>query len=154
MRIAIIMVLVKTAIFFCNGVTTFRVSFTSLAILPNSVFSPVATTIPFAEPRVMKVPLKAIQRWSPGDRFGFGIGSTFFSTGIDSPVRAASSALASLIKNRRKSADIPSPPLRRTTSPGTSSRVGKTFCSSSLSTVHSGTIILRSASRAASVFPS
>ena len=38
------------------------------------------------------VPLNAMHRWSPGGRSGLGMGSTVFSTGTDSPVRAASSA--------------------------------------------------------------
>ena len=62
MRIAIIMNLVKSAIFRIRGVVIFRVSFISTAILPSSVCSPVATTTPLIEPRVINVPLKAIQR--------------------------------------------------------------------------------------------
>ncbi len=53
---------VKSAIFRINGVVIFRVSLISFAIRPISVCSPVATTMPRPEPRVMNVPLKAIQR--------------------------------------------------------------------------------------------
>ncbi|MBA7645688.1 hypothetical protein ES703_53446 [subsurface metagenome] len=84
--------LVNCAIFLIIGVVILLVSFISSAILPISVCSLVPTTIPCPEPLVMKVPLNVIQCWSAGGRFGLEMGSTFFFTGTDSPVSAASSA--------------------------------------------------------------
>ncbi len=92
-RIAMTMTLVKSSIFLINGTVISLVSFMNSAILPSSVCSPVATTTPCPEPRVMKVPPNAIPRWSAGVKSGFRMGSVFFSTGTDSPVSAASSAL-------------------------------------------------------------
>ncbi|MBA7663794.1 hypothetical protein ES703_71842 [subsurface metagenome] len=146
--------LMKSAIFFTIGGVTFLVSSIIPAILPISVCFPVPTTTPCPRPRVMKVPLKHKQRCCPGLKSGFRIGSTSLSTGTDSPVSAASSALRFFTENRRKSAGTLSPPSSRTTSPGTVSRVATIFFSLSLSTVHSGTSIFFRASKEASAFPS
>ena len=47
-------------IFNCNGVSILSISFNDNAILPNSLFFPVLTTIPVHFPLVMFVPKKSM----------------------------------------------------------------------------------------------
>ena len=83
---------VNSSILRVSGVTIRGVSCISTAIRPNSVCRPVLVTTPWPVPRVMKVPLKAMLRWSPGPRCSLPIASVCLLTGTDSPVSGASSA--------------------------------------------------------------
>ena len=66
------------------------------------------------------------------------VAPTSFSAGIDSPVSAASCTCRSRASTRRASAGTRSPAVRRTTSPGTSSRRGSSRSAPSRSTVAVG----------------
>ena len=73
-----------------SGVSCFSVSFNIPAILPTSVFIPVSTTIAFPLPYVIKLDENSIFTLSPIPISSPLIGSAFFSTGMDSPVKELS----------------------------------------------------------------
>ena len=107
-----------------SGVSTPSTSRSIPAIRPIRVDSPVATTTPAAVPLVTRVPANARLRRSPSGTSPSS-SSTDFATGIDSPVKAASSICRFLTRTRRRSAGTLSPALRSTASPGTSSSAGR-----------------------------
>ncbi len=145
-------VLPKTAKRFCRGVSTSGDSWMSWAILPISVFMPVAVTAIFPRPYVTIVLLKTILIRSPMPAFGSCIGSVPFSTGTDSPVRADSSVVRFTASISLPSAGTKSPSSIRTMSPGTSSEAGR-FCGCpSLSTLACGELSLRRAAKDFSAF--
>ena len=81
-----------------------------LAILPSSVFLPVATTTPFALPVITILPEKAIFFRSANGTFLFGKKSANFSTATLSPVSELSSQensfeFINLIKHKLKSGE-------------------------------------------------
>ena len=87
------------------------------AMAPNAVARPVATTTPRPAPSWTIVPMKAQeQRSTP---VASGCGADDFGTGIDSPVRTASSHSNKSTSRSRMSAGTILPTSRLTTSPGT-----------------------------------
>ena len=103
-----------------RGVSRSEASVSIREIRPSSVSWPVATTTPLAVPYVTRVPLYAMPRRSPIPACR-STASALFSTGTDSPVRAASSTFSVRTPARRRSAGTLSPECSSTTSPGTSS---------------------------------
>ena len=91
---------------------------------------------------------------SPRDVFSGSTIAAFFSTGTDSPVKDASSALSDWLSSRRKSAGTISPASSSTRSPGTSSAAAINFCSPSRRTRAWGEVIFFKASIAFSARPS
>ena len=77
-----------------------------------------------------------------------------FSTGTDSPVRAASSILRELASSKRRSAGTTSPASRATISPGTNSLESISAMCPSRRTRAAGLDIDLRASMASSAFPS
>ncbi len=143
-RTAIPMSLANLSSLSCIGVRAPSTSLTCSAIWPRTVVVPVSTTTPLPLPLTIIVPVKAIFLWSPGVRLGSFINEVIFSTGIDSPVSAASSALNSIVWNKRRSAGTFPPDAISTTSPGTSSSLAISFSLSFLTTLAFGrTIFLR-----------
>ena len=120
------------------------------AIRPNSVCIPVATTIPFARPYVAKVPLNAIFVHSPRGKSASARTPVIFSTGRDSPVRAASSVRKENVSTSRISAGTRFPASRRTISPGTRASEGTVRTAPSRRTVAMDADIFFKASIAAS----
>ncbi|KAG1434404.1 hypothetical protein G6F57_021599 [Rhizopus arrhizus] len=90
---------------------------------PKYVLPPVATTSALPEPLTTLVPMKAM--FSSSSELPVSTRWTAcFSTGSDSPVRAACAMKRSLAFRMRQSAGIMSPAESSTTSPGTSSASG------------------------------
>lgn len=83
-----------------------------------------ASTTAVAEPLTTLVPMKSSTSRSKALRPSGSCSSANFSTGSDSPVIAAWLTNRSLACSTRQSAGIMSPADRRTTSPGTRSRMG------------------------------
>lgn len=106
----------------CSGVTSSSPArATRPAILPTSVFIPVAVTTATAHPVATFVP-----RWTTFERSASGASERFracasFATGDDSPVSAASLVRSTVLSMSRESAGTTSPLSSRITSPGTSS---------------------------------
>ena len=80
--------------------------------------------------------------------------SVCFSTGTDSPVRAASSIFMDALSSTRQSAGTESPASRRTMSPGTSSELGRWLILPSRTTLDWAALISCRASRACSLLAS
>ena len=118
----------------CRGDFDFFSSCVRPAILPSSVFIPVAAMTPFALPVATVVPRNAILSRSARDDFFF-IVLLFFSWGIDSPVSEKSLVLRSNDSIMRTSAGTLSPSSRYKISPGTSSNCGSSVNSPSLYTL-------------------
>lgn len=95
------------------------------------------------------MPENAIPVPSPTVAFS-GAAATDFSTGTDSPVRAASSLVRFLTSTRRRSAGTRSPDSSSTTSPGTSSSAGTRRTAPARTTRASAESIVRIESRARS----
>jgi hypothetical protein len=90
---------------------------------PSSVEGPVATATPCPVPAATRVP--ACSRFCRSANGVEGAtGSGRLSTGVDSPVSAASSVLSPCASSSRTSADTRSPSATANTSPGTSSSAG------------------------------
>ena len=85
--------------------------------------APVWTTIAVAEPETTFVPMKRRLRCSSGASLAVRR-SANFSSGSDSPVRAACAMKRSRAPSTRQSAGIMSPAERTTTSPGTRRLIG------------------------------
>ena len=93
-----------------RGVAVFSAVLSALAILPNSVLSPVAVTSALQLPPVTNVPLYIMLNRSASGVFGSDISSSaFLFTGTLSPVRADSFTAKLLVYRRRASAGILSP---------------------------------------------
>ncbi len=120
------------------------------AMSPNAVAGPVATTTAVAVPLTTDVPRKTVLRASAAWRAPGGRSPASFSTGSDSPVRAASWTWRSRVAVRRASAGTRSPAARWMTSPGTSSRRGISTRRPSRSTLAVGATCSRSRSAARS----
>ncbi len=80
--------------FFWIGVSSLSISDREVAILPNSVLTPVDVTNPFPEPFVVVVPLYSIFFLS-AKGVSWGKIMTLFRTDSDSPVKIASLTLIS-----------------------------------------------------------
>ncbi|MCY1241547.1 hypothetical protein D9M72_544550 [compost metagenome] len=93
----------------------------SLAILPISLFLPVASTTPRARPRVTRVP--AYTMWRRCSSPVMETGACDFLTGDDSPVNKDSSQKRPSTTVSRMSAGTRPPDSSATRSPGTISRV-------------------------------
>ena len=134
----------------CNGVSSTCTFCSSVAIRPNSVLIPVATTTPTPRPAATWVPLKARHRRSPSATLSPLMASVCLSTGSDSPVNAASSIRKLATSIRRRSAGTTVPASRPTTSPGTNSPAATSTSRPSRRTLTTGTDILRRAAIACS----
>lgn len=106
-----------------SGVVRLPAAPTSAWILPISVFSPVAVTMPLPWPADTMVPENAIDARSPTPASS-DTAPTSFDDGTDSPVSAASSMRSCATDVSRRSAGTLSPGARRTRSPGTRSAAG------------------------------
>lgn len=105
------------------------------AILPNSVWAPVVTTIPRALPAFTTVPISAHPD-SSASGVAASTASVDLSTGSDSPVRTDSSQPRPVTSSSRMSAGTTSPNRRSTTSPGTKAVTSTvTGCPSRMTTV-------------------
>mmetsp|Transcript_12533 Transcript_12533/g.38290 ORF Transcript_12533/g.38290 Transcript_12533/m.38290 type:complete len:493 (-) Transcript_12533:113-1591(-) len=102
----------------CSVVRTVSDDAASPAMRPNTVRSPVLTTIPRAVPSTACVPKKT--RFFVSSGFS-SVHSTVRPSGSDSPVSEAISTLSFEFSTRRRSAGILSPSFTLTTSPTTSS---------------------------------
>ncbi len=91
---------------------------TASAIVPTSVFWPVATTTPMPRPVMTVVPAKVTFPRSPIDASA-SASARFFLTATDSPVSSDSSTVRLAACMRRRSAGTRIPDSRRTMSPGT-----------------------------------
>ncbi len=111
---------------FCNGVGPPAEVSKSPAIFPSSVAIPVATTRPFARPRVTVVPAWTIFRRSPSPGFSSFSGAVSLATGKDSPVNGDSSTSKPSASTKRASAGTRSPVSRTSRSPGTTCTAGMT----------------------------
>ncbi len=112
----------------------------SLAILPSSVYMPVAVTIPTALPVEIVVPMYSIFFLSASNVSGGNTSSLTF-VGIDSPVNADSSTLHCQASETRKSAGTLSPSSIFTMSPGTNLVVLISISMPSRQTTHRETVI-------------
>mmetsp|Transcript_25537 Transcript_25537/g.72294 ORF Transcript_25537/g.72294 Transcript_25537/m.72294 type:complete len:297 (+) Transcript_25537:373-1263(+) len=130
---------------------------TRLLIWPISVSSPLRMTMPRPWPCEMRVAEKQRFLRSPrGTLAGFSASMTvvIFSTGSDSPVRAASCEARLETLKRRRSAGMRSPVASSTMSPTTSSRAGTVERVLSRRTVASDESMALSASADFSALPS
>ena len=95
-----------------------------VAIRPNSVFIPVATTTPVASPLATVVPIKTQLSCSETPTSFVMTVSWDFSLGCDSPVNIKSLVEKPVVCIKRMSAGIPSPSVNDTISPVTNSSEG------------------------------
>jgi len=119
---------------FWRGDGSCFVSVVRCAILPSSVFCPVANTMALADPCVTTVPMNTVLTCSI---FGRNLPRSviaFFVTGNDSPVRMASSISSLLSSIILASAGILSPACSINISPGTTCLAGISLCCPFLST--------------------
>mmetsp|Transcript_26951 Transcript_26951/g.59217 ORF Transcript_26951/g.59217 Transcript_26951/m.59217 type:complete len:264 (-) Transcript_26951:427-1218(-) len=142
-----------------TAVSVFSSSLTSLLIVPISVWSPVATTIPTQAPSATRVALKHMFFLSPrGICFAVlpssSITDVTFSMGTDSPVRAASAEHIFVVSITRRSAGIRSPRLTTTISPGTRDSAGTFVFFPSRVTIAESESIAPKASAACAAEPS
>ena len=93
-------------------------------MVPSLVAPPVAATTTRPEPEVTKEPAKTRLEASNRSAGSSITGSDTRATGIDSPVNVDMSTLSSEERTTRASAEIRSPSLSKTMSPGTSSAAG------------------------------
>ena len=124
------------------------------AIFPTSVLIPVFTTTPLPRPYVTLLFEKAMFTRSPMPISPAGKIPISFSTGTDSPVKAASSIFNEAASNNRISAGTTSPASSITISPGTNSSLLIVNVCPSLKTVAFGVDICFNASIACSAFAS
>ncbi len=108
--------LISTLVSFCSLVWSCSMLCSEVPILPNSVWIPVAVTLPTPFPRTISVPLNTRPTLSTES------GSPAFATGTDSPVSMASSTVRFTASTRSASAAIRSPSCKTIMSSGTTSR--------------------------------
>ena len=116
---------------FCRCVGRCTTELVSVAICPKRVWVPIALTRPMPRPSTILVPMKSTDAVPS------------FATGIDSPVRALSSADKVVCSITSASAGTRSPAATIMISPGTRSRAAMTICRPSRNTVACGDNILR-----------
>ena len=109
--------------------------------------------MPRPVPADTSVPENSIALRSPKAASG-ATGATPLSTGTDSPVRIASSALSPRVSNKRRSAGTRSPASTNTMSPGTNSAASMPIRRPPRSTAERGANIPRIAAMACSARPS
>ena len=135
-------------IFCWRGVSVPSSPRSSPAMCPIWVSIPVAHTRAVPRPAVMRVPEMTMLVQSPRGAPSARASAGAFSTGMDSPVMADSSAWMRLHSRIRASAGTRSPASRRITSPGTSWAAGSFTGRPPRRTVAWGADSLRSSSRA------
>ena len=117
------------------------------AMLPTSVFIPVAITTPVPRPYITMDDEYAILLLSPKVHVSGNTASASFSAGTDSPVNEASWIFKFAESINRKSAGTISPSRSNTISPTTNSAAGITLSSPWRNTRAVGALIFRSASK-------
>ncbi len=132
-----------------SGGSSTSMACTIPAMFPNSVLIPVSVTTATARPLVTTVPMKTELVRSPTPRSS-GSAPSLFVTGVDSPVRAASSSWRFAASRSLESAGTRLPASRRMTSPGTRSFESMEYSRSSRRTSTCGETIFLRASTACS----
>ncbi len=127
-------ILPKESSWRCKGVGSGGVSCNIWAIRPSSVSMPVPTTTALARPPVTIVPIKTMFLRSPRGGSSSSISFRSFSTGTDSPVKAASFTLKEAASKSLASAGTESPASNMNMSPGTKSSTSICVTFPSLST--------------------
>ena len=148
------MIMVSRSSCFCSGVLSDSVRLSSSAMLPISVSIPVPVTISSPRPRVTDVFMNTTLSRSPSGTSSRSIVATSLSTGVLSPVSAASSISSVAATNSRPSAGTRFPASMSTTSPGTSSAASISRTVPSRRTRAMSFSIFSSAARLASAFDS